>query len=117
MPHAARLRHRMTRTSFVIAALTVSTSFFVASEANAEPSASPLPPMIIGPLQYGPPAYPPAVGVPLLPAGKAGVAASADSLSPTGAPPSSPAPAPGIAGVRPGVDALSPLPGPRITEP
>ncbi len=69
---------------------------------------TPPPPPMIGALQYGPPGYPAAVGIPLLPAGRAGVSVSADTLSPA-----APAPANasrGISGVQTSADALSPNP-------
>ncbi|MFA4082847.1 hypothetical protein [Mycobacteroides salmoniphilum] len=77
--------------------------------AHADPGPiTPPPPPVIGALQYGPPGYPAAVGIPLLPAGRAGVSVSADTLSPA-----APAPANasrGISGVQTSADALSPNP-------
>lgn len=67
--------------------------------ALAQPPVTPSPPPpVIGPLQYGPPGYPPTIGIALLPAARAGVGISADSLSPAPAPPAGSSPS-GIAGV------------------
>jgi hypothetical protein len=73
--------------------------------ARADPAPPPPP---IGPLQYGPPAYPAGVGIPLVPQARSGVAAAADTLSP--APQPGPAVADGIAGVTVSSGALIPTP-------
>ncbi|MGL5443898.1 MAG: hypothetical protein ACRDDJ_15685 [[Mycobacterium] stephanolepidis] len=79
--------------------------------AHADPGpVTPAPPPVIGALQYGPPGYPAAIGVPLLPAGRSGVSVSADTLSPAASTPSPPNTSRGIAGVQTSADALSPVP-------
>ncbi|MGH3953014.1 MAG: hypothetical protein ACRDTI_03055 [Mycobacterium sp.] len=79
--------------------------------AHADPGpVTPPPPPVIGALQYGPPGYPAAIGVPLLPAGRAGVSISADTLSPA-APNAAPSNGSrGISGVQTSADSLSPAP-------
>ncbi len=80
--------------------------------AHADPGPiTPPPPPVIGPLQYGPPGYPAAIGVPLLPPARSGVSVSADALSPVAPPPASPNAPGGISGVRTSADALSPVAG------
>lgn len=79
--------------------------------AHADPSpVTPPPPPVIGPLQYGPPGYPAAVGIPLLPAGRAGVSVSADTLSPAAPNAAPPIGSRGISGVQTSADSLSPTP-------
>lgn len=82
-----------------------------AAHADNSPVTPALPP-VIGPLQAGPPAYPPDAGIALLPAGRAGVTASADVISPTPSNAVVANSARGIAGVSASADALSPVPGP-----
>ncbi len=87
-------------------ALSVSTGI-----ARADPGpVTPPPPPVIGPLQYGPPGYPAAIGVPLLPPGRAGVSVSADALSPAAPNPAPPNGSRGISGVQTSADSLSPTP-------
>lgn len=77
--------------------------------AHADPGPiTPPPPPVIGALQYGPPGYPAAIGVPLLPAGRAGVSVSADTLNPAAPAPANAAR--GISGVQTSADSLSPAP-------
>jgi hypothetical protein len=82
---------------------------FGSGRAAAEPSPPP-PPPIIGPLQLGPPAYPPTVGVPLIPQARSGVVASADTLDPSAA--QAATPDGGIAGVTTSSGAITPVPLP-----
>jgi hypothetical protein len=90
--------------------------FGAGTTASAQPSSiAPPPSPVIGPLQYGPPAYPPTVGVPLLPKANSGVGVAADTLAPT-APASASAPAGGIAGVVASADVLSPFPSPGAAQ-
>jgi hypothetical protein len=77
--------------------------------AGADPSPPP-PPPIIGPLQYGPPAYPPVVGVPLIPHARSGVVASADTLAPSAG--GTVTSGGGIAGVTTSSDVVTPTPLP-----
>ncbi|WJR32361.1 hypothetical protein P3F83_17765 [Mycobacteroides immunogenum] len=91
---------------FLVTALNVAAAINVA---HADPGPTvPPPPPVIGPLQYGPPGYPAAVGVPLLPAARSGVSVSADALSPVAPTPATPNASGGISGVRTSADALSP---------
>lgn len=83
-----------------------------AGVANAAPAPTPPPPPVLGPLQYGPPAYPPGVGIALLPPARSGVAASSDAISPISAyAPPEPG-RHGVAGVAASADVLSPTPPP-----
>ncbi|WP_199255918.1 hypothetical protein [Mycolicibacterium mengxianglii] len=106
-----------TLTDAAVVVLTVLAGLFsTVTAAGAQPSSiAPPPPPVIGPLEYGPPAYPPAVGVPLLPQARAGVGVSADTLNPT-ASGSAPAPAGGIAGVVVSADVVNPVPVPSAEQ-
>ena len=79
--------------------------------AYADPGpVAPPPPPVIGALQYGPPGYPAAIGVPLLPPGRSGVSVSADTLSPAASTLVPPNASRGISGVSTSADTLSPAP-------
>lgn len=97
---------RQVKVALASIALALSTAG-VAPLARADPPPiAPPPPPVIGPLQYGPPGYPPTIGVPLLPPGRSGVSISSDSLSPDQPP--TPGGSRGISGVNVGADALMP---------
>lgn len=90
----------------VVLALSTSTG---TAHADPGPVTPPIPPGI-GALQYGPPGYPAAIGIPLLPPGRAGVSVSADALSPAAPTPAPPNGSRGISGVQTSADSLSPAP-------
>lgn len=101
------LRHRPLR-QLIIGAVTLLGAISNPIVAQADPPIAPPAPPIIGPLQYGPPGYPAAIGIPLIPAARSGVSTSADTLSPT---PRGRTQAPsGISGVQIAADVLNPTP-------
>lgn len=109
-------RHHKARRPILVLAIIISAaadSMCYSAVAAADPPIAPAPPPVIGPLQYGPPGYPPAIGVPLLPQARAGVTTSADTVDPAAQSPLPGSSANGIGGVRVAADAISPVrPGP-----
>ncbi|SKG56982.1 Uncharacterised protein [Mycobacteroides abscessus subsp. bolletii] len=100
--------HRYSGAALLVAvALAVSAG---AGSAHADPGpVAPPPPPVIGPLQYGPPGYPAAIGVPLLPQGRSGVSISADTVDPAVPNPVPTNTSRGISGVQTSADSLSPI--------
>ncbi|WP_139360104.1 MULTISPECIES: hypothetical protein [unclassified Mycobacterium] len=95
--------------SATLLVVTALLSFTGSGTAHADPGPiTPPPPPVIGALQYGPPGYPAAIGVPLLPPGRSGVSVSADTLNPAAPAPANAAR--GISGVQTSADSLSPTP-------